>query len=488
MLCCASINHPKLNRFHQKSVKTPSTQSPLNPRITVLVNNKRGSFKVKARGSVEQIVLERETLPQQISNKSFTLTDVAKHNQPDDCWIIVNDKVYDVTEFVQKHPGGKIIQEYAGRDASEVFGTFHSKQAWQQLSEFYIGQLQNSSEQTIMQQDYQKLYRKFKKDGLFKSNIIYYALKIASNQSILGAAVLALFYAPGIIGTWPATFLATCLTALFWQQSGWLTHDFLHHQVFPEHRYAGNWMGYMLGSLFQGFSAGWWKNKHNVHHALPNYIHDEHFTAIDPDINTLPLLSWSKQQLTNSPLENLLVKLQYFTFIPILLIARVAWCVESFFFAVDLALQKQEYAELICICMHYVLFFGLAFGTLPTAQALTYLLGANFLGGLFLGVVFVISHNGMDIISDRDENFASAQILTTRNIQSSVFVDWFTGGLNFQIEHHLFPTMPRHNLPVVQKQVKELCERNGLEYENLSFGKGFESVMETLDEVAQHAH
>eukprot|EP01026_Neomeris_dumetosa_P031093 TRINITY_DN2470_c0_g1_i1.p1 TRINITY_DN2470_c0_g1~~TRINITY_DN2470_c0_g1_i1.p1 ORF type:complete len:486 (-),score=56.14 TRINITY_DN2470_c0_g1_i1:998-2455(-) len=462
------------------------TSIPKLCRKNIFRNDRR--FIVKATSLNEDLSLETTLkLPQkQLQNPTFSWAEVEKHNLPTDCWIVVKNKVYDVSEFVEKHPGGRVIKEYAGKDASDVFNAFHSKKAWQQLSEFYIGEIRDSNQLSPVQLEYQQLYRDFKREGLFKSNKLYYLWKVMSNQCIWGAAVFTLFLGPENIGTWPSAGIAAFLMAVYWQQSGWLAHDFVHHQVFPESQHVGTKIGYFLANVCQGFSVDWWKQKHNVHHALPNYVDELDFKAVDPDINTLPLLSWSTEQLTHEKFEQMLVRNQFYTFIPILLIARVAWAAESLFNSVQLATNKKDYIELIGMCLHYAWCLGIAFYTLPAPEAVGFVLGAELLGGLLLGAVFVISHNGMEILSDRQTDFASAQILTTRNIESSLFMDWFTGGLNYQIEHHLFPMMPRHNLAAASDRVRELCERNGLEYENKSFGQGFASIMQTLDNVASH--
>ena len=107
-----------------------------------------------------------------------------------------------------------------------------------------------------------RLREEFKRDGLFESNKLYYAFKIVTNWSILAASVtLTIKY--GSTAVLP-TLAGAVLMGLFWQQSGWLSHDFLHHQVF-DNRSANNAMGYLLGSLGLGFSVGWWKSKHNTY-------------------------------------------------------------------------------------------------------------------------------------------------------------------------------------------------------------------------------
>ena len=80
--------------------------------------------------------------------KSYMLTDVATHAVATDCWLIINGKVYNVTDFINGHPGGQAILEGCGKDATSLFetrpmgsGTPHSSKANEKLSDFYIGDL-----------------------------------------------------------------------------------------------------------------------------------------------------------------------------------------------------------------------------------------------------------------------------------------------------------------------------------------------------------
>ncbi|GAB1601960.1 cytochrome b5-like [Argonauta hians] len=73
----------------------------------------------------------------------FSMKDVAEHSVADSCWIVLRDKVYDITEFLIKHPGGEdILLEHAGRDATHTFeDTGHSEAASEILPQYYIGEL-----------------------------------------------------------------------------------------------------------------------------------------------------------------------------------------------------------------------------------------------------------------------------------------------------------------------------------------------------------
>jgi cytochrome b involved in lipid metabolism len=101
-----------------------------------------------------QIVPITKENKMQIRNKQFNFTsveikskytseDVARHNKPNDCWIIVDGKVYDVTSYILDHPGGESILNNAGRDSSiGVHGPQHPESIWDVLNLFYIGELE----------------------------------------------------------------------------------------------------------------------------------------------------------------------------------------------------------------------------------------------------------------------------------------------------------------------------------------------------------
>lgn len=78
----------------------------------------------------------------------FTLEEVGQHNEEGDCWMVIDGKVYDVSEFVSAHPGGKAILQGCGKDATELFetrpmgsGTPHSQRARDLLKKYYMGEL-----------------------------------------------------------------------------------------------------------------------------------------------------------------------------------------------------------------------------------------------------------------------------------------------------------------------------------------------------------
>ena len=79
-------------------------------------------------------------MKQQTKLKYFTAKQVAKHNKPDDAWVIHQNKVYDITKWIDKHPGGSVINIGLGKDITKIFkGVNHSNYAYTLLEKYFIG-------------------------------------------------------------------------------------------------------------------------------------------------------------------------------------------------------------------------------------------------------------------------------------------------------------------------------------------------------------
>ena len=446
-------------------------------------------------------------------------------------------QVYDVSEFADRHPGGRVLLTYAGKDATDVFSAFHAPSTWPLLRPLLVGELAEEDASPAagsLLADFRAMRASFASRGLFRASAAYYCFKVASTLSLAATAIAMLFLSKsgnnGSVSFLDAAASAVTL-GLFWQQAGWLAHDFCHQQVF-QNRNTNNSIALFLGNVCQGFSVGWWKAKHNQHHAAPNELDADTHRALDPDIDTLPLIAWSAEMVEtiaggdlDSPMRKL-VRAQHFYFIPVLLFARLAWAQQAATFAAGLwkegggveekngkegaekkvvkkeneneeedavegfarRRRAQATLEVATLLAHYAWTLGLpllAFGGNPLTTLL-YVLAAQLACGLCLALVFVQSHNGMEVYSET-KDFVSAQAASTRDISPTVVSDWFTGGLNYQLEHHLFPGMPRHNLGAVAPEVEALCLKHGLGYEVCSMPVGTKRVMVHLAKIAAAA-
>lgn len=404
-------------------------------------------------------------------------------------------QVYDVSSFVPSHPGGRVILAYAGKDATDAFAAFHAPSTWRSLKQFHVGDLVDADAAPpagTLVADYRALRASLLARGAFKASLPYYAFKLATTAA-LGATALASLFAAGAAAAPLHTLLlafASALTlGLFWQQCGWLAHDFCHQQVFAN-RKLNRAIALMVGNVWQGFSVAWWKHKHDQHHACPNELDGDTAAALDPDIDTLPLLAWSKEQMDAATGPRALLRRQHHYFVPLLLAARLTWAQQSVGAAVELATRGagkeargRGALEVFLLALHYAWTLGAAVAALGVGAGAAYVLAAQLLSGLLLSLVFVQSHNGMEVYSSVLD-WMTAQAVSTRDVTSTLWSDWFTGGLNYQLEHHAFPTLPRHALGGVAADVRALCEKHGLAYESVSMPVATKRVLQHLADIA----
>nr|ABB96724.1 delta-6 fatty acid desaturase [Rhizopus stolonifer]AII32481.1 delta 6 desaturase [synthetic construct] len=414
-------------------------------------------------------------------------------------FIIIDKKVYDVTEFIEDHPGGaQVLLTHVGKDASDVFHAMHPESAYEVLNNYFVGDVQETvvTEKSSSAQfavEMRQLRDQLKKEGYFHSSKLFYAYKVLSTLAICIAGLSPL-YAYGRTST--LAVVASAITVgIFWQQCGWLAHDFGHHQCF-EDRTWNDVLVVFLGNFCQGFSLSWWKNKHNTHHASTN-VHGQ-----DPDIDTAPVLLWDEYasaayyaSLDQEPTmvsrflaEQVLPhQTRYFFFI--LAFARLSWALQSLSYSFKKeSINKSRQLNLferVCIVGHWALSAFCIYSWCSNVYHMVlFFLVSQATTGYTLALVFALNHNGMPVITEEKAEsmeFFEIQVITGRDVTLSPLGDWFMGGLNYQIEHHVFPNMPRHNLPTVKPMVKSLCQKYDINYHDTGFLKGTLEVLQTLD-------
>jgi fatty acid desaturase len=264
--------------------------------------------------------------------------------------------------------------------------------------------------------------------------------------------------------------LGVILLSLYYPQSAWLGHDLGHGQVFSNRRLNSFAMGLMAWT--QGLSSTWWKTKHGKHHAHPNAYRlvEGKPVAIDEDINTTPLLVWDIALLSDEARQKLAwwLPLQKHALGPLLLLARLNWSAAG----IRHGIRNRNPLEVAGILAHYAATFALALLIWPgeTWQAVTWFILVQLIGGFMLGLVFILNHSGREVYPEnKGYGFFDAQVRTTRNVHQNWLADWFTGGLNLQLEHHFFPNLPRHRLGEVVAESRRVVEQCGFHYESLGF-------------------
>ncbi|MGA8172574.1 MAG: fatty acid desaturase [Methylocystis sp.] len=293
-----------------------------------------------------------------------------------------------------------------------------------------------------------------------------------------------------------AAVLGVLVLALHYPRAGYLGHDLAHNHWGPRNDPVPRLMLRAV-ALFQGFGPTWWVEKHELHHAFPNGCRtDENgvLTPIDGDIDSAPWLVWDKalaeynfnarKSTRNKLLAWAMPRLQVWLFLPLLSLARFNWSWQS----IETAARKQQFLEAALCTLHWIVGLGLAMWLTPGPAwtGVVWFLVAQLLGGFLLGMVFVLNHTGMEVYDASEAGgFYDRQARSSRNTPSSIFFDWLTGGLNSQIEHHLFPTMARRNLPKMRALTKSALLECGYAYEELRNREAFWVVLNSLSEAAR---
>ncbi|REE95379.1 fatty acid desaturase family protein [Thermomonospora umbrina] len=322
--------------------------------------------------------------------------------------------------------------------------------------------------------DFAPLSRQVRDSGLLDRRRGYYSAIIALNLLATAGIWVGVALADG---AWWAVALALP-AAMISARTGFLGHDAGHRQIARSAR-ANRWLGLLFGNVISGMSSAWWTDKHNRHHANPNHVDK------DPDVASGVLVWTAEQAADRRRLAAWMTRHQAGLFFPLLTLE--GWWLKV---AGLLDLRSRSWRERLLegglMAVHLVGYFALAFTLMPTAQAITFVLVHQALFGLHLGSVFAPNHKGMAMPGpDERWDHLRRQVLTSRNIRRGVVTDWMMGGLNYQIEHHLFPSIPRCNLSRLQPLVREHCAKVGLPYAETSALESYAQALGHMHEVGE---
>ena len=324
--------------------------------------------------------------------------------------------------------------------------------------------------------EYAQLSRQIKQAGLLERRPAYYVAKIAATVGLL-AAGWAVFILVG--NSWWQLAVAAFLAVMF-TQVGFLGHDAGHRQIFGSRR-ANYVLGVLHGNLGIGLSYGWWVNKHNKHHAHPNT------EDADPDIMLGALAFSAAQAKISGPLARLIYRYQAYLFFPMLLGEAISLHTSSIR-ALTSRTSRHRPLETGLLAAHAVGYLAVVFLVLSPVKAVVFILVQQGLFGLYLGSSFAPNHKGMPILEAGDRtDFLRRQVLTSRNVRGGWLTDFALGGLNYQIEHHLFPSMPRPNLRRSKAMIETFCQQRDLPYCESSLVGSYTQALRYLNAVGRLA-
>lgn len=318
--------------------------------------------------------------------------------------------------------------------------------------------------------DYAQLRRLIRQEGLLRRRPWYYAVKIA----LVLAALAAGWAAFAVIGnSWWQIPLAVYLAGVS-GQVGFIGHEAGHRQIFRSRR-ANSAVGLLHGNLLIGMSFGWWVIKHNRHHSFPNT------EGKDPDIAIAALAFTRDQARRRRGVARAIARYQAYLFFPMLTFEALSLHVIS----VRSLLRRRgrsRWLELALLLTHCAVLLAAVFAILSPLRAVAFLAVQQGLLGFYLGCAFAPNHKGMPVLSEGDSaDFLRRQVLTSRNVSGGRLTETLLGGLNYQIEHHLFPGMPRPSLRRCQVLVRAFCAQTGVGY----CEKG---IIGSYGDVLRHLH
>ncbi len=270
-----------------------------------------------------------------------------------------------------------------------------------------------------------------------------------------------------------ASVLAVILT-----QIAFLGHDAAHRQIFKSGRW-NDWVSLVVANLLVGVSYGWWRNKHTRHHANPNK------QGHDPDIAS-GALAFAPPPASEARGRTVgwLVAHQGWYFFPLTLLEGLSLHWDGLRRVLSRGRVERRWVELAFLTLRLGSFPILLFVVLSPAIAFACLAVQLGLFGFYLGSSFAPNHIGMPLVSPRLKlDFLRRQVLMSRNISGGPAVSIALGGLNYQIEHHLFPSMPRPHLRKVAPLVAAHCLAEGVPYTQTSLWTAYRQVVTHLNAV-----
>ncbi|XP_010526057.1 PREDICTED: acyl-lipid (9-3)-desaturase-like [Tarenaya hassleriana] len=425
------------------------------------------------------------------TKRYISRAELGKHNRVGDLWISIQGKVYDVTRWaVDGHPGGELpLLNLAGQDVTDAFIAYHPGTAWQHLNMFFTGYYLEDFAVSDVSKDYRRLASEFSKMGLFEKKghgvfVLLCLISVLFSLSVYGVlcseSVWVHLLCGGVMG-------------FLWIQSGWIGHDSGHYQVMVN-RKMNRFVQILTGNCLAGISIAWWKLNHNTHHIACNSL------DFDPDLQHMPFFAVSsklfhslrsyfyERKMNFDTAARFLVSYQHLTFYPVMCFARINLFAQSFLLLFSGKKVSGRGLEFIGLLVFWV-WYPLLVSCLPNwGERLMFVVASFSVTGI-QHVQFCLNHFSSDVYvgPPNGNDWFETQTKGTLDIKCSEWMDWFHGGLQFQIEHHLFPRLPRCQLRKVSPFVQELCKKHNLPYNCASFWKANVMTVDILKSAAMQA-
>ena len=300
--------------------------------------------------------------------------------------------------------------------------------------------------------------------GAFDHHEVRSWLKLATLGAGLAACLIALAHVP----LWGAILIIPIAGVLSTSIS--MTGHEGSHKSFSKSPWRNQLLVYLAFPMFSGLGSLYWRNKHDrLHHGHPNV------EGVDPDIKPFPFVSSHGDHVKSTPgLRWFQRNLQRTVFWPMSTLMALGMRRSSILYLVrypkEHGFTKAWAADVGCLLVHYTCWMVLpilAFGPLVGIAVYSSIWAVV---GVCLALVFAPAHMGLPITDGQNHDWVH-QLETTRNLEMPRFVSYFFIGLDYQVEHHLFPKIPHHNLPRAAEITHAWCQKNAIPHLSWPYGK-----------------
>lgn len=256
------------------------------------------------------------------------------------------------------------------------------------------------------------------------------------------------------------------------------------HGSFSSRRVSNRLLSHLSLSVLAGMGWLYWKHKHDgLHHGHPNVV------AKDPDVEIWPMAMSRAEYERAAPLQQWFQRnLQAYLFWPATLAMAITMRTPSYVYVVSRlragGSSRVAWVDAGCLVAHYTLWLvvpAFVWGPLP---AFAFYVSLWALVGVILAAIFAPAHMGLPIMVDQHVGWRH-QLETTRNFRAPRWLSFVYVGLDYQIEHHIFPLIPHQNLPRASAVVRRWCAERGLPYREVGVVEGLQSVTAFLRDAWQ---
>ncbi|PII81870.1 acyl-CoA desaturase [Leucobacter sp. OLJS4] len=319
---------------------------------------------------------------------------------------------------------------------------------------------------------YTRVSQVVRESGLLRRTPWFYLAVGTALLLALGGAITGFI----LLGeTWYQLLIAAALGIIF-TQIAFLAHEAAHRQILSTGPANDRLARILAGAI--GMSYSWWDSKHSRHHSNPNRV------GKDPDIEVDTISFLEEDAVEARGFRRMLTKRQGWFFFPLLTLEGLNLHRQSFGHLASREPVRGRWIEIGIIAARFALILVPVFLLLPFGMACAFM-GVQFaVFGVYMGASFAPNHKGMPVIAhDAKLDFFTKQVRTSRNIRGGWWATWLMGGLNYQVEHHLFPSMARPHLARARAIVREHCRTLGVPYTETSLWRSYAIVIAYLNRV-----